>query len=192
MRRIELVSPLPADECVARLLAVTGSKEGFLPYVGPHPVVGHISGRSVRLRKRLGWEPLYMTRLVGRFEQHEAGSVFRGRVRIHGFWIVFYLAWCGVPVGALSAASWIASRQIVGLGLWRSREGLILLLFPLFLVVLPTLGYQLFKRMLRPNHQEGQFLVDYVARIIGSPSPDDSKPKTGPKGAKADLWSELA
>jgi hypothetical protein len=47
MSVIEVVSPLPPNECEARLRAAT-DRDGLLSWFGTRPVLGRVSGRSVQ------------------------------------------------------------------------------------------------------------------------------------------------
>jgi hypothetical protein len=87
---IELVSPLPPDECAARLREATDN-EGLRSSFGARPVIGRVSRRSVRLRKRIGfrdsWKPLIdpvtqsVTMASGRAEESYRRAAYWGALR---------------------------------------------------------------------------------------------------------------
>ena len=107
MSTIELVSPLPLDESGARLREAT-DRGGLLSWFGSKPIVGRVSGRSVRLRKRIGYRNWFQTFLTGTLEPHGEGSAFRGTAGIHPLVTAFMVAWfAGVVLigGALFVAA---------------------------------------------------------------------------------------
>src|SRR5262249_54589207 len=99
MGAIELVSPLTPNECAARLREAT-DRDGLLSWFGTRPVLGRVSGRSVRLRKR-GRRNSSQAILVGSLHELDGGTVFRGQSR-----------WPRLVVGGL--AVWFGGVVVIG------------------------------------------------------------------------------
>ena len=116
---IELVSPFPPDECVARLVAAI-DHEGLLFWRaslfwrGSMPVIGRVTGRSLRLRKQIGYLNSCQTLLTGTLAPQGQGSVFRGTTGMHPFvpvfvWIWFaFIAIIGIVTAVIAAVQWLS------------------------------------------------------------------------------------
>lgn len=172
LNMVEILSPLPPEDCLTRLQEATDS-EGllFLSRFGSRPVVGHVSGRIVKLRKRIAYGNAFQTILIGKLEEHHCGTVFRGKTGMRGLVSWFMKAWfCGVILlgGPLSV---IAVGQMLGIRIGQPIEGNVPL--PLVAVIplaLLAFGFGLMCISLWLARDEGQFLVDYVAEAIGGES----------------------
>ena len=157
---IELVSPLPLDECESRLREAA-DREGLLSWFGSKPIVGRVSARYIRLRQRIGYRNSFQTFLIGSLEDCDGGTLFRGRAGMHplvkGFMAVWFsgvvlfggiafvtsiqgmLAGGGQPIGAIIPAAMLAFGVVlVGVGRWLARD-------------------------------EERFLVSFLAGVIGAP-----------------------
>lgn len=77
---VELTSPLPPDECAARIRDRIDAGGGRPLFAG-RPVVGSVTGRSARLRRRLEYLNSFQTALEGSFDPQGGGSVSRGEMR---------------------------------------------------------------------------------------------------------------
>jgi hypothetical protein len=119
VRTIEFVSPLPPQECEARLRETT-DHDGLLSWFGSRPVVGRVSGRSVRLRKRIWYRNSFQTFLTGSLEERDGSVVFRGKAGMHPLARGIMAVWFGLLVligGALFAP---VSAGCSGVGVIRS------------------------------------------------------------------------
>lgn len=179
MGAIELVSPLTPDECAARLREVTGD-DGLLTWFGTfssRPVVGRVSGRSVRIRKQIVYGNSFQTILTGQLKAHSGGTVFRGRTGMRVFVIVFMVFWfCGVVmIGGLISIT--AFCRMVGIDFGGQRRADGLLSWQLVPLLLPALmlaiGAYMVRFARRIARDERRFLIDFVAETIGSPSASD-------------------
>jgi hypothetical protein len=107
MALLELFSPLPPEECVERLCAATDPDGGF-SFFGGNPVVGRISGRTVRLRKRIYYGNSFQILFTGTLQPAGAGTMLRGRFGIQrwvwGF-MVFWFAFNSLVGGILFVAT---------------------------------------------------------------------------------------
>jgi hypothetical protein len=158
---VELVSPLPPEEAAARLREAT-DRGGLLGWFATRPVVGRVSGRSVRLRKRIGYRNSFQTFLTGALEPNDEGSVFRGTCGMHPLVTAFLVAWFTAVI-LLSGGMFVqALRGPVGGG-----QPFVLLVTPL----LGAFGAALiwFGRYLARG--EEQFLVIFVAEVLGASCP---------------------
>jgi hypothetical protein len=158
---VEFVSPLPPDEAAARLREAT-DRGGLLGWFATKPVVGRVSGRSVRLRKRIGYRNSFQTYLMGTLEPHGEGSVFRGTCGVHPLVTAFMVAWfAGVVL--LGGAMFVpALRGPVGGG-----EPFALMVSSLMVAFGAALVW--FGRYLARG--EEQFLVIFVAEVLGASCP---------------------
>ena len=92
MSAVELMSSLSPDECVARLRGAVDAGGLFFGF-GSKPVIGQASKGSVCLRKRIGYGNSFQTFLIGAFEPHGEGSVFRGTAGVHPLVLAFVAVW---------------------------------------------------------------------------------------------------
>ncbi len=139
-RAIELVSPRNLEECAARLTAAIDPGDVHWA-AGSKPVIGSVTGPAVWLRKRIRYRNALQTILVGTFEEHVAGTRFRGRTGIRWLTRVVLTIWfagvtalgawtCilvhargGNPAGLLMAPLMLAlGAGIVWLGRWLARD----------------------------------------------------------------------
>ena len=117
MSTVELLSPLSPDECVARLRVAIDPEWLFFAF-GSKPVIGWVFRRRVFLRKRIGYSNGFQTFLIGRFESHGEGSVFRGTAGLHPLAVMFMTFWLGGLVyGGVMFC--VAGAKAVCLGTWR-------------------------------------------------------------------------
>jgi hypothetical protein len=86
---IELTSPLPPDECIARLQAAIDHYSFRALVFGSKPVLGRVSLHSIHLRKRIDYQNSFQTVLSGWLEPDGSGTVFHGRTGMGLFIIVF-------------------------------------------------------------------------------------------------------
>jgi hypothetical protein len=106
---VELVSPLPPDECIARLRGAVDPECLFVAF-GSKPLIGWVFRRRVFLRKRIVvYRNSFQTILIGRFEPHGAGSMFRGTAGLHPIVVVFMAVWFGALVcgGVMYCVAWV-------------------------------------------------------------------------------------
>ena len=172
MRAIELVSPLSLAECEDRLREAT-DRDGLLSWFSARPVVGRVSGRSVRLRKRIWYRNSFQTSLSGSLEDRDGSTAFRGRAGMHPFVTGFLAVWFGLLV-LMGGAAFVAG---VG-GLFGGRGQ------PLGMIALPVGlafggGLVRFGRWLARD--EEAFLVAFVAEAIAAGRAPEAEP-----GAAAD------
>jgi hypothetical protein len=162
---VELVSPLPPDECVACLRGAVdlGLFFGF----GSKPVIGRVFGWSVRLRKRIGYSNSFQTFLIGAFEPHGGGSMFRGTAGVHPLVIAFVAVWyAGLVVGGGMFCVAAAQGRIVG----NVPLGLALLpLMGVFFAVVVWFGRHLARG-------ERRFLLAFVADLLNASGAGSAEP----------------
>jgi hypothetical protein len=163
---VELVSPLPPDECVARLRLAIDPGGLFLGF-GSRPVIGRVFGRWVCLRKRIGYSNGFQTFITGAFEPRGGGSVFRGKAGLHPLVIVFM-------------AVWYAGLVLPGVMFCRThaQSGLLgnapLALVPLCIIgPLGAIGLR-FSRYLARGEQ--RFLIAFMAGVLEASAQDSAEP----------------
>lgn len=170
---VELLSPLAPDECESRLRAAT-DRGGPLARFGLEPVVGRVSGGSVRLRKRIAYSNSFQTVLTGSLEGHGGGTIFRGRAGLHPLVTAFMTAWIGVVATAGAACVVAVLVALAG----RNRVGFagIVFFIPLLLLLAMGVGIARYARWLARG--EEAFLVSFVAEVIAAGRPPDAEPGT--------------
>jgi hypothetical protein len=96
---IRLFSPLSPAECASRLEAVIDSERSALFSVaglfGSRPVVGRVTGSSLRLRKRIGYRNSFQIFLTATMQPEAGGTLISGGFAMHPFVRVFMLIWFG-------------------------------------------------------------------------------------------------
>ena len=173
MAAIELFSPLPPEECEARLREST-DRDGLLSWSSSWAVVGRVSGQSVRLRKRIGYRNSFQTFLTGSLEGCDGSTVFRGKAGMHPFVAGLMALWFGLLV-FIGGAGFVAG---VG-GLFGGRG------HPLGMVGLPVGlafwgGLVWFGRWLARN--EEAFLIGFLAEVIAARRAPEAEPVTPADG----------
>ena len=173
---VELLSPLPLHECVVRLREVTGGDDlwSWFGNFGSREVVGHVSERSIRLRKRIGYKNSFQTILIGRLERHEAGTIFRGKARMATFLRCFMTVWFGGLVligGILSVA---AVGQVLGFAAPAMQGNLPLPLVPVIFILMLAFGVGLVRFGRWLARDEERFLVQFLADALEA-SPNDTR-----------------
>jgi hypothetical protein len=92
LSRIDLVSPLPHEECVRRLREVTNNSWMIF---GSRPLIGRVGKTSFNLRKRIrGWNS-FQTCLFGTFEQDARQTRLRCWFGVHPAVVGFVIFWFG-------------------------------------------------------------------------------------------------
>jgi hypothetical protein len=156
---VELISPLPPDECVARLRVAIDQGVMFSVF-GSKPVIGWVFGRRVFLRKRIGYSNSFQTVLFGRIEPHGEGAVFRGTAGLHPFVVVFMAVWFGALVygGVLICVAGDQDRLFANLALGLAAWA--------FMGVFGALTVRFCRYLARA---EWQFLVSFLAGLLEAP-----------------------
>jgi hypothetical protein len=171
---IELETPLSPDECEARLRAVVGA-DLFVSWFSTRPVVGWVSGRSVRLRKRIGYRNSFQTFLTGTLYGQAGGTVFRGQAGTHPLVRGFLAVWFGgvILIGSALMVAAVAGRLTRG--------------SPLLGVAIPPLllafGFGVFRLGRWLARGEERFLVAFLAETIGAGAERAAEPAPAPDRA---------
>jgi len=90
--RIDLVSPLPRDECVRRLRDLT---DGFWMIFGSRPLVGRVGESSFNLRKRIRGRNSFQTIARGIIQQDSGHTRLRCQFGVHPAAVGFMILWFG-------------------------------------------------------------------------------------------------
>jgi hypothetical protein len=170
VRFIELVSPLSHEESEARLRAAT-DRDGLLSCFGSRPVVGKVSGGSVRLRKRIGYTNSFQTFLVGSLEVRDDVTMFRGRAGMHPLVIGIMAVYFGL-LTFIGAPAFVAAEGGQGLPLGA--------ITPLLMLVFGV-GLVWFGRWLARD--EEAYLVAFVTRAIAAGRAQEAEPGVAPDPA---------
>jgi hypothetical protein len=164
MSDIELISPLPPEECESRLRAAIG-RDGPLALFSSWPVVGRVSGRSVRLRKWVFHGNSFQTLLTGSFEEALGGAVFHGNAGMRPIVRTYMAVWFGGVV--LGWAVCLACALA-----WPAGGG------QLMALVVPPLMLAGGVAMVRVGRWlargEEQFLVAFMEEVIEARTPLDA------------------
>jgi hypothetical protein len=163
---IELVSPLPADECAVRLREAT-DRAGLLSWSGNKPVVGRVSGRFVRLHKRILYRNPFQTYLAGSLESDGTGTVFRGNAGMDLNVTAFMVVWFALAV-LIGGIIFVATIMELAVG----KGELVGLIAGPLMVTLGAGGVWFGRYWARG---EEQFLVAFVMRVILAHSGRDTE-----------------
>ena len=167
MSIVELISPLTPDECLARLRDATDD-DGLLVSPGYRPVIGRVSGRRLRLRKRVEYGNPLQLHLVGRLESRGEGSVFCGRAQRPWPAILFVATWFAgvVVIGGALTINAVAGLLGVPVGLPPTKGDILPVLAILPLPLMLTFGIRMERHGRRLARDEGRFLVAFLADTI--------------------------
>jgi hypothetical protein len=155
---IVLTSALPPDECADRLRAAT-DQDGGMFISGCKPVLGRVSGRSVRLRKRPLGRSDFRACLIGILEPQGDGTVFRGTVGLNPSTWYFMAVWFGGAVFACFIGLMDAVRTAVA-GATPRPMGVVI---PLAML---GFGVMLLRAGRNQTRAEEPFLVAFLAGTI--------------------------
>ncbi len=154
---IDLISPLPLDECRRRLSANIATR-----WLTPSdkPLIGTLSDTTLRVRKKIAYRNSFQTFLFARLTAQGRHTALRCRFSMHPFVLIFMIVWfSGLLVGVgganliLSLANLKAGRPMLDPG------ALIPLLMMIFGIGLVVAGRTLAR-------DERQFLIDLLCRLL--------------------------
>jgi hypothetical protein len=129
-------------------------------WYGSRPVVGRVAGRSVRLRKRIGYRNSFQTFLTGTLEPRGEGTAFRARAGMHPFVAAFMAVWFAAIL-LIGGPVFVAAVR----GVAAEANGLVGLLAPPLMLVCGLLLVWFGRYLARG---EEQFLVSFVAEVLGA------------------------
>jgi hypothetical protein len=160
MSAIQLVSPIPPDECADRLQAAI-NRDGLLSLFASQPVIGKVSEWSVWLRKRIGYANAFQKVLRGEFEAHRGGTIFHGQFSFPLPILIFGTLY--FPSAAILAfVGMVEAIQVLARGAALNFEALGGELLPL------PFGLGVFGMGRWFARNEEKFLVDFLATVIGA------------------------
>jgi hypothetical protein len=148
---IDLMSPLPREECVQRLRSKTGSAwDGST-------VIGSVGETSFRLRKRIFYRNSFQASLSGKLIDDNGQTQVHCRVGLHPFVTAFLTVWIGIVlIGCIWMIVSLVSGAIPGN---RWPQAMIPFLMLAGGVALLKVGQFL-------SRDEADFLVDFVRRTL--------------------------
>jgi hypothetical protein len=154
---IELISPLPQEECIARLRQAVGSEWSLS---GGAPAIGRVGDASFRIRKRLpaAVHNSFQTRLRGTLSPAGTGTHLHCHLGMHPLIGIFMPLWFCLVLAF--AAGWIVigvERGATGMQFWAG------LIIPVFMLVFGV-GLIAFGRFLARN--ERPFLLDFLRQTV--------------------------
>jgi hypothetical protein len=115
--RIDLVAPLPRDECVRRLRDLT---DGIWTIFGSRPLIGRIGETSFSVRMRLkNTKNSFQACLNGVLEQESRQTRLRCRFGLHPTVVAFMIFWMGglLLAGVAGVVNAITHTTSVSIGL---------------------------------------------------------------------------
>ncbi|NEX92366.1 hypothetical protein [Caulobacter sp. 17J65-9] len=130
---MELISPLPRDECVRRLESVV---DPSLLLFGSKPLRGGVSAGGFHVSKRTWYRNDFKTWMSGSFESHGAGTRVRCRFGMHPLTLVFFAIW----FGAVGLMGW----PLIAAGAGAAIENPSLIFEPTFWIMAIPLGMVVF------------------------------------------------
>ncbi len=161
-KAVELVSPLPIEEC--RLL-LQAAMDAPWEVVGSGLVAGRISGSKLYMRKQSWYKNPFQTRLVADMHEQAGRTFIRCRFSLHPFVKVFWVLWFAVvllvggPIFVISLLALTAVPARVPEGAW---EGI---LVPVGMLVFGV-GNSWLGRYLARN--ERGFLIAFVRNTVAA------------------------
>ncbi len=151
MAEIELLSPLPLEQCLERLKPLIEDQWRWSD-PGRKPLVGRFEGTILRVRKRIPYRNSFQTQLKAELMPEGNRTLFRCRFGAHPFVLIFMALWCAL-LAAITAPILI---QAIEAGTSFQTAGPGLLIPPAMLgfgILLIVVG-----RLLARNEQ--QFMLD--------------------------------
>jgi hypothetical protein len=176
MSAIKLSSPLPLSECMARLRAAI-NREGLAAVFGSRPVIGWVSDRSIRIRKRNDYQNAWQPVLRGEFEAHGAGTTFEGRLGCGLPALIVGTAYIALAAG-VALLGVIEALRAVAAGVAPPVEAFGSRLLPLAFGLAIIGGGRWFAR------GEDAFLIAFVAKMIGAHRDEPAEPGAAPDRCK--------
>src|SRR5262249_59090813 len=137
-------------ECASRLREAI-DPERLESWRRSRSVMGRVSGRTVRLRKRLRYRNSFQTVLTGTLEQRGQGCIFRAKAGMHPFVSVVLM-------------TFLLSVGIASIGIAPAGAALLPTMMLLFGVTLVVIGRY-------SSRGEDQFLIEFVAKVLAAPNP---------------------
>jgi hypothetical protein len=145
---IDLISPLPREECLSRLIAAV---------IDRTTVTGSISKTSFRLRKRIYYRNSFQASLSGQLIDEGRGTRLHCKVGLHPFVTAFLFVWiggvtigCGAMIVALLSGSIPAQQSMAAAVPFLMLAG----------------GIALLKVGQFAARDEANFLVDYLRKTL--------------------------
>jgi hypothetical protein len=160
--RVDLLSPLRAEECRRRLREQTASVWMILSSA---PIVGRIGETSLRLRKRIWYSNSFQTWLSAELVDEGSRTRLRCRFGLHPFTRIFTAIWfsgvvlIGSTVFVGTMAAWLQDRLPL------TPQNLIGLLVPPGMLAVGILTYSIGRFFAR---NERRFLLEFLRDTIGA------------------------
>jgi hypothetical protein len=163
---IQLFTPLTPSECVSRLVEVVDEERSLLfswnAFFGSREVLGKVTQRSIRLRKRIKGRNSFQMFLIATMRPEEGGTEISGRISMHPFTRIFMIIWFSMAaiLGLLTAIASLFHSSIEGRTIsWQGiLQPLIMLLF----------GYGLLRFGLWNRQEEASFLKEFLLRTLAA------------------------
>jgi hypothetical protein len=148
---LDLISPLPRVECVARLRSKVGTAwDGST-------VIGSVNENSFRLRKRIFYRNSFQASLSGKLIDDNGQTRVHGRVGLHPFVTAFLSVWIGI---VLIGCMWMIESLVSGaIPANRWPQAAIPFLMLVGGVAILKVGQFL-------SRDEADFLIDFVRRTL--------------------------
>ncbi len=171
--RIYIVTSLTPAECEARLSSAIDA-QGTAPFFldgwrGTKPVIGHVTGSSLSLRKRIGYRNSFQSVLTATIRSDAGGTVISGQVGMNPLAQGGMLVWFGLLV-IIGGAMFIGTLGSMLLGA-EGGQGLGwagILVPPLMMTF--GIGLVCFGRDLAKD--EAHFLEEFLIRTLDSRTQD--------------------
>jgi len=163
--KVDLISPLPPQECRRRLDGAIGMP---VPALGNRAVRERIVSDSFRLRQRIGYRNSFQTQVIGHLQAEENGTRISCRFGVARGVLAFFAVWIGLVLVVGGAGFLIAAKALLAgsAGAPSAAAGIPLIML-VFGIVLFAFG-----RWLARNEQN--FLTDFLcvtlqAEVVAAP-----------------------
>jgi hypothetical protein len=166
--KMRLFSPLSPAECAARLTEVIDFERSahfsLAGLFGSRPVVGHVTGSSLRLRKRIGYRNPFQIFLTATMRPETGGTLISGGFAMHPFIRVFLLIWFGGVI-LIGGSIFVATVRGIFSGT-SDRQGMwVGLLAP---PIMLAFGVGLLRLGRFLGRKEARFLTDFLIEKLNA------------------------
>jgi hypothetical protein len=166
-KRIQLLTSLTLAECVARLQAAIDSDRtvsfSVRRWFGSKPVIGSVSGTSLRLYKRITYRNSFQSQLTATLQPSADGTVISGTVGMHPVTIVFMILWFGLLSLLGGTVFLVTLRRMLFDEATQPSDAWTGVVIPLLMFAF-GIGLVGFGRHLARD--EARFLTDFVMRTL--------------------------
>jgi len=153
---VELISPLPFEECCRQLLSAMDRPFSLFP---THRVAGRLIGHKLRAKKSMRAKSAAWTKLVAELIEHEGGTLIVCRVTPTIFLQLMIIVWTGLGVlFGMWELGWLPVKPPI-----RRDAPIVMLLLPLVFFGFALVHFGA-ARLVGRKH--GPFFIDFMCQTL--------------------------